>query len=138
MYTYFSLAKIIIWLIICLSIYFTIDPYADPLVAVWWGMIWLFILVWWASFYVFYGRKKFIYHTKENTTMIIESYKLSLLFGIYTLINAIFLLRHQWTIVGWIILLIWFVIIQAILIPEQPHHNSKSKKHSIDSIPDNF
>lgn len=60
--------------------------------------------------------------------MIIESYKLSLLFGIYTLINAIFLLRHQWTILGWIVLLVWFVIIQAILIPEQSHKTQSSQK----------
>ena len=119
MYTYISGAKIIIWLIICISIYMTIDPYADPLIALGGGMVGLFILSRWASFYAFYGWKKIVYQQPANNQMITESYKLSLLFGIYILINALLLVRHQWAGLIGIILFVGFVIIQAIVIPEK-------------------
>lgn len=119
MYHILSLAKILIWLTICISLYFTIDPYADPLVALGGGMVGIFLLGRWASFYLFYGWKRFVYHDQEQQKLVVESYKLSLLFGIYCLINVIFLLRHQWTILGGIILLIGFAIVQAILVPEK-------------------
>jgi hypothetical protein len=107
----------------------TIDPYVDPLIALWWGMIGVFILAWGSSFFAFYGWKKIIYHEKENDTMILESYKLSLLFGIYILLNALLLLRHQWTGLIGIILFVGFIIVQAIVIPEQSRH-TKQKKES--------
>jgi hypothetical protein len=127
MYQILSLIKIIIGLIICISLYFTIDPYADPIIALGGGMIGIFILSRWASFYAFYGWKKFIYHEQENITMITESYKLSLLFGIYILINALLLLRHQWTWLTGIVLFVGFIIMQAIVVPEQSHKSKPAK-----------
>ena len=96
-------------------------------------MIGIFILAWGISFYVFYGWKRLVYHTKENESMITESYKLSLLFGIYILLNALLLLRHQRTGIVGIILFITFIIIQAIIIPEQSTH-SKSQKRSTENF----
>jgi hypothetical protein len=127
MYQILSLIKIIIGLIICISLYFTIDPYADPIIALGGGMIGIFILSRWASFYAFYGWKKFIYHEQENITMITESYKLSLLFGIYILINALLLLRHQWTWLTGIVLFVGFIIMQAIVVPEHSHKSKPAK-----------
>lgn len=125
LYHIFSIIKILIALIILISLYITIDPYADPLVALSWWMIGFFLLAWWCSFFAFWAWKKYIKH--DEGEIIISSYKLSLLFGIYILFNVIFLLKEQRTLLWWIALLIWFIIIQWILIPVGKH-SSKLKK----------
>jgi len=117
LYHIFSLIKISAAILILLSLYFTIDPYTDPLIAVSWGMVGFFLLAWWCSFFFFWGWKIYINKTKDEKKNIISSYKLSLLFGIYILFNIIFLLNHKRTVLWGIVLLIGFILIQWILLP---------------------
>ncbi len=119
MYHILSLIKIIVWLIVCSSLFVTIDPYRDPLIAIIGAMIGVFLVAWWWSFYIFYGRKKLAFRETITNTIIVESYKLSLLFWLYCLTNILFLLRQQWTILWGLLLLIWFAIIQSILVPQK-------------------
>ncbi|MEI6118315.1 MAG: hypothetical protein WCP92_03585 [bacterium] len=51
----------------------------------------MFIAARGASFYVFLGLQKFFREVAQER-LVKDSYKLSLLFGIYVLINALFLL----------------------------------------------
>lgn len=118
LYHTFSLIKISAAIIILLSLYFTIDPYADPLIAISWGMVWFFLLAWWCSFFFFQRRNTYIQKsTLSEDKSITKSYKLSLLFGIYILFNLIFLLQEKWTILWGIVLLVSFILIQWILLP---------------------
>lgn len=78
LYHIFSLIKILVSLIILISLYITIDPYADPLVALSGGMIGFFLLAWGCSFFAFWAWKKYIKH--EENDIIATSYRLSLLF----------------------------------------------------------
>ena len=54
LYHIFSLIKIIVALIILVALYFTIDPYVDPLIALSGGMVGLFLLAWGSSFFGFW------------------------------------------------------------------------------------
>ena len=117
LYHIFSLIKMSAAIITLLSLYFTIDPYADPLIALSWGMVGFFLLAWWCSFFFFWGWNQYISRTKDEKHNIITSYKLSLLFGIYILFNIIFLLNQKRTLLWGIVLLVWFILIQWILLP---------------------
>ncbi len=125
LYHIFSLIKISIAILILLSLYFTIDPYADPLIALSWGMVGFFLLAWWCSFFFFWGWNKYISKIKHEQQNIITSYKLSLLFGIYILFNIIFLLNQKRTLLWGIVLLIGFIIIQGILLPATTTEKNK-------------
>lgn len=46
--------KVVIGLIILLSLYFLIDPYSDPGVALGGAMVGVFLAVWGASFFAFW------------------------------------------------------------------------------------
>lgn len=120
LYHIFSLIKIVAALAILISLYLTIDPYADPLVALTGLMIGFFLLGWGVSFFVFewrYNHLKPQYtKIKPSDSTVTYSYRLSLLFGIYVLFNVIFLLREQRTILWWIAMLISFILIQNILL----------------------
>lgn len=78
LYHIFSLIKIAVSLIILISLYVTIDPYSDPLVALAGGMIGFFLLAWGCSFFAFWARKKYVKY--EENDIIATSYRLSLLF----------------------------------------------------------
>jgi hypothetical protein len=125
LYHIFSLIKMSVAVLILLSLYFTIDPYADPLIALSWGMVGFFLLAWWCSFFFFWAWNKYISKTKDEKQNIITSYKLSLLFGVYILFNIIFLLNQKRTVLGGIVLLIGFIIIQAILLPASENNKNK-------------
>jgi hypothetical protein len=84
-------------------------------------MIGFFLLAWGLSFFFFWAWKKYISKQQDDNTAITTSYKLSLLFGLYILFNIIFLLNERRTVLGGIVLLIGFVLIQGILLPEGKH-----------------
>ncbi|AKH33191.1 hypothetical protein XF24_00868 [candidate division SR1 bacterium Aalborg_AAW-1] len=119
LYHYFAGGKIAVGIIILLSLYILIDPFSDPLIALSGIMIGVFLIAWGGSFFSFLGREKYIRHHKIEDSLITHSYKLSLLFGIYILFNAIFLIRQTWTVLGGIALLGGFIFIQSIVLPNK-------------------
>lgn len=98
LYHIFSLIKMSVAILILLSLYFTIDPYADPLIALSGGMVGFFLLAWGSSFFFFRAWKKYVTKMKDEDKNITNSYKLSLLFGVYILFNIIFLLKERRTL----------------------------------------
>jgi hypothetical protein len=127
LYHTFSFIKIGVALTILWSLYFTINPYEDPLIALSWWIIGFFLLAWGLSFFIFWWRNTYITKKPDSNTIITNSYKLSLLFGIYILFNLIFLLQSKRTVLWWIVLLIAFILIQWILLPNTT--DKKEKEH---------
>lgn len=107
--------KIVVWSIILRLTYRYIDPFQDPIVGIWLAFFWLFILVWWASFYLFLTFE-FLFSAKDHLFRIKESYKLSFLFGMYILINIWLIFLEQRTKFLGIILFLWFVALQMFLV----------------------
>lgn len=113
-----SLIKLVLGMIILLVTYTSINVYEDPMIGIGLSILGLFILARGASFYMFLGIQKFFRELPKDR-LIKDSYKLSLLFGIYVLINALFLLLWYRSIFLWIILLVGFVVLQVALFSEQ-------------------
>lgn len=113
-----SLIKCILWLLILLITYTSINVYEDPIIGIGLFMLGIFIASWGASFYLFLGIQK-RFHDLSQIRLIKDSYKLSLLFGIYVLINALFLMLGYRTKFLWILLLVGFIALQITLFSEQ-------------------
>ena len=119
-----SLTKFILGVLILLITYTSINVYEDPVIGIWLSILWLFIAARGASFYLFLALQKFFREVPQDR-LIKDSYKLSLLFGIYVLINALFLLLWYRSKFLWIVLLIGFIILQVILFSEQRKSNNE-------------
>ncbi len=113
-----SLIKFVLGIAIMLITYTSINVYEDPIIGIWLGMLWLFIAARGASFYLFLGIQK-LFREIPQSRLIKDSYKLSLLFGIFVLINALFLLLWHRTKILWLILLVGFIVLQVTLFSEQ-------------------
>ncbi len=103
---------------IMLITYTSINVYEDPVIGIGLGILWLFIASRWASFYMFLGIQK-RFRDLSQMRLIKDSYKLSLLFWIFVLINALFLLLWYRSKFLWLILLVGFIILQVVLFSEQ-------------------
>lgn len=113
-----SLIKLVLGIGIMLITYTSINVYEDPVIGIWLGILWLFIASRGASFYLFLGIQK-RFREISQTRLIKDSYKLSLLFGIFVLINALFILLWYRSKFLWLILLVGFIILQVLLFSEQ-------------------
>ncbi|HMS91541.1 MAG TPA: hypothetical protein PKC87_04935 [Candidatus Absconditabacterales bacterium] len=113
-----SSIKLVLGLLILLITYTSINVYEDPVIGIGLTILGLFIAARGASFYLFLALQKFFREISQDR-LIKDSYKLSLLFGIYVLINALFLmLGYRSKFLG-IILLVGFIILQIALFSEQ-------------------
>lgn len=113
-----SLVKFVLGLIILLITYTSINVYEDPVIGIGLSILWLFIAARGASFYLFFVLQKF-FRDLSPDRLIKDSYKLSLLFGIFVLINALFLFLWYRSKLLWIILLVGFILLQMVLFSEQ-------------------
>jgi len=119
-----SITKLVLWLAILFITYTSINVYEDPAVAIGLGFLGLFIAMRWGSFYVFLVLQRLFRAHMGVDRIMKDSYKLSLLFGIYVMINVLFLLLWRWNKRRWIILLVWFIGLQMLLFqPHSPHDN---------------
>lgn len=118
LYSIASLIKLVLGLVIIMITYTSINVYEDPVIGIGLGILWLFIASRGASFYLFLGIQKRFREVSQDR-LIKDSYKLSLLFGIFVLINALFLLLWYRSKFLWLILLVGFIILQVLLFSEQ-------------------
>ena len=126
-YKYLSLNKLIVWLIILFVDYVSINVFEDPVVAVGILLVWCFLVARWASFFFFlFVQKTF---KAKNFQWIVESdsYKLSLLFWIYTLLNIILIFLWHWSKVRWLILLWAFILLLYFLMMDSAKHAKKTE-----------
>lgn len=113
-YKIISLIKMILGLVTSILVYTYINVYEDPVVWLGLGFLWLFMLSRWASFFVFLALQKW-FRESSLDDMMKDSYKLSLLFGIYVIINLLLIsLWYRSKLLG-IALFIWFVFLQSFL-----------------------
>lgn len=113
-----SLSKFVLWVLILIIDYTCINVYEDPAIGIWLGFLWLFMAARGASFYLFLRIQKFYRHI-DQLQLIKDSYKLSLLFGIFVMLNVLLLLlwyRSKFIGIG---LLIGFIALQISLFSDQ-------------------
>ena len=125
-YKYLSLIKLIVWLLILLIDYMAINVFEDPIVAIWISLVWCFLFTRWASFFLFLFLQKAF--KKKNVDWIeSDSYKLSLLFWMYALLNIILIFLWYWSKLRWLLLLWVFLFILYLLLLDSNKNARKSK-----------
>lgn len=110
-----SIIKAVIWILITIFTYTSINVYEDTAIAIILWFVWIFILARWVSFFLFLWWYK-LFSKKKEEQQIKDSYRLSLLFGIYCLLNILLLIGWYWNKIQWILILIWFIALQIFLI----------------------
>ncbi|MFA7717410.1 MAG: hypothetical protein WC875_01740 [Candidatus Absconditabacterales bacterium] len=113
-----SLTKFVLGALILIIDYTSINVYEDPAIGIGLGFLGLFIICWGASFYLFLRIQKMYRHT-DKIRLAKDSYKLSLLFGIFVIINVLFLLLGRRSKILGILLLIGFVMLQITLFSDK-------------------
>lgn len=125
-YKYLSLIKLVVGLLILFVDYTAINVFEDPFVAIWIFLVWSFLLARWASFFFFMFVQKFFKVKNNQVSPESESYKLSFLFWMYSMLNIILILLWNWSKMWWLIILFWFVLLLYFLMMD----NSKNVKKS--------
>lgn len=115
LYNISSLTKIILWAVILLITYTSINVYEDPIIALSLWFLWIFILSRWISFFLFLFEQRLFHQLKSEENITKDSYKLSLLFWIFCMINVLLILWSHRNKLIWIILLIVFILMQIFL-----------------------
>ncbi len=126
-YKYLSLIKLIVWLLILFIDYVAINVFEDPVVAIGILLVWCFLVARWASFFLFLFVQRVVKNQNIQWAAESDSYKLSLLFWIYSLINIILIFlwhRSKW---WWLVLLWWFIVLLYFLLLDSAKHARKSE-----------
>ncbi len=126
LYHIWAVAKVLLGILILRMVYVYIDPTLDPAMWLWFWFLWIFITAWWSSFYLFFAIQSLI-SSKDTIRLAKESYKLSLLFGIFILINISLLFLEQRTKLLWAVLFLLFVGLQVFL-AVAPHAQDYKKE----------
>lgn len=113
-YKVISLIKMVLGLATSILVYSYINVYEDPIVWLGLGFLWLFMLSRWASFFGFLAFQK-RFRESNIDDMMKDSYKLSLLFWIYVIINLLLISLWYRSKLLWIALFIWFIFLQVFL-----------------------
>ncbi len=122
-----SLSKFVLGVLILIMDYTSINVYEDPAIGIGLWFLWLFIAAWGGSFFLFYRIQK-LYRHVEKVQLVKDSYKLSLLFGIFVILNVLLLLLGYWNKWLGIVLLGWFIALQVTLFSgKQDIHDSEEK-----------
>ena len=96
MYKLASVVKIILGGTILLVDYTMINVYEDPLIGIGLGLVGVFVLARGVSFFLFFYAQELFRKLEYRDRNLKDSYKLSLLFGLYSLINVLLLLLGSW------------------------------------------
>ena len=126
-YKYLSLIKLIVGLLILFIDYAAVNVFEDPFVAIWILLVWSFLVSRWASFFFFMFMQKAFKNKKIQNSPESESYKLSLLFWMYALINIILILMWHWSKMRWLIILWAFILLLYFLMMDSLKNVKKSE-----------
>lgn len=113
---------------ILLITYTTVNVYEDPGVGIGLSFLGIFIITRGISFFVFFLLEKHTHKELEHLTIIKESYKLSLLFGIYIIINYLLILLWRRNKIVGILLLGFFIWLEFTLYSETGEHHDRRKE----------
>lgn len=126
LYNIASAIKLALGIAIIIITYTSINIYEDPVIGIALAFLGIFIASRWWSFYLFWWIQKLYQNNKWALLIAKDSYKLSLLFGIYMIIN--FLLIVLWwrnKFLG--ILLLWSFVRMYISLFLNTEKNDKNK-----------
>ena len=126
-YKYLSLIKLIVGAIILFVDYVAINVFEDPLVAIWILLVGSFLVARWASFFFFMFVQKIFKNRNIQNSLESESYKLSLLFGMYAMLNIILILLWHWSKLRGLILLWGFLMLLYFLMMDSSKHVKRSE-----------
>ena len=126
-YKYLSLIKLIVGLIILFVDYAAINVFEDPIVAIWILLVWFFLVAWWASFFFFSYIQKLFKNKINQNSLESESYKLSFLFWMYSLLNIILILMWHRNKFRWLLLLCGFILLLYFLMIDNLKNVKKSE-----------
>lgn len=116
-YKRLSRVKIVLGIVIISLTIRYINVFANEALGISFFLLGIFLLSRGSSYFAFrllqYAMKQ--YHTYEHEKMT-EAYKLSFLFGLFIITNAILLVMQKWTRLIGINILLAFVILQILLI----------------------
>jgi hypothetical protein len=113
-----ALIKIALWVIIWVTLYATINVYEDPGIGIGLGLVAVLLISWGLSFYLFRGLHQ-LFSDQGDEKKVSNSYKMSLLFWLFCLINVALLMVHIRTKLLWVILLISFILLHLLLFTQQ-------------------
>lgn len=109
-YSIWALLKILVGIGIITILYNYVNVYNDPVLGLSFGFLGVFMIIWWASYYFFlFGYKMFTTLPKHVQSSM--SYKLSLLLGLYAMINLSLVITGKWSTLVGVLLLIGFVFL---------------------------
>ncbi len=122
-----SLSKFILWAIILIMDYTTLNVYEDPAIAIGLGFLGLFIAARGASFFLFLWIQKWYRHV-DSERLVKDSYKLSLLFGFFVIVNGLLLLLGWRSKLLGIILLAGFIALQVSLFSDSKNNHGHQEE----------
>lgn len=125
-YKYLSLIKLIVWLLIILIDYMAINVFEDPIVAIWILLVWFFLFSRWVSFFFFIFLQK-VFKKRNIDWIESDSYKLSLLFWMYALLNIILIFLWYRSKLRWLLLLWIFLFMLYLLLLDSNKNARKSE-----------
>ena len=100
-------------------VYNNINIYEDPIIGLGLGFLWIFIFAWGLSFFVFYFSQKVLRQNIDETRIKKDSYKLSLLFGIYAMINLLLISLEQRNKIIWLVILVIFILLHMLILKNE-------------------
>lgn len=112
-YHIWALIKIFVGVSIAYLLFNYINIYQDPIIWLWFGFFAVFLIVWWWSFYLFFLWQK-LFAVKWALSIASRSYKLSLLFGLFVLVNLSLISLEERNKILWGIIFLIFLILHII------------------------
>ena len=107
-----SLIKTVFWITLLVIDFTMISPKDDLAIALTLGLIWVFLLLWGVSYFLFYWIQRLFITKVSKERMKKDAYKTSFLFWLFCLINVLLLVAELWTKWLWIVCLILFIAMQ--------------------------
>lgn len=115
LYKIWSLIKVLFWALILIVDYTMINVFEDPVVAIGLGLVGAFIFSRGVSFFVFFYAMEWFRKIEYTDRNLVDSYKLSFLFWLFSLINVLLLLQGKWGKLLGLFLLGGFILVQYLL-----------------------
>lgn len=118
-YTWASLAKLLIGAFVLILTLFTLNVKEDPEVALSFLLVGIFVFSRWGSYFLFYAWELLILLGISQEKMQKDAYKASFLFGLYSLINVLLLVGGWWNkLVGICFFIVFFILQVFLFIPK--------------------
>ena len=111
-YVIASLIKLIFWIILLIIDFSLISPKDDMAIALTLGLIGIFLVLRWWSYFLFFWSQRLFTTKVSNERMQKDAYKTSFLFWLFCLVNVLLLIAELRSKRIWIICLLLFIIMQ--------------------------